>query len=118
MHLTVVEVHLRSFGGIWLFHHGRLQRSKPPAISALDWLTMSANIGGLAAVHDGGGRRGRFVAINCGAMPEGLLESELFGYEKGAFTGADAMKKGLFEAAWEGTVFLDEIGGHTTSTSA
>jgi transcriptional regulator with PAS, ATPase and Fis domain len=51
-----------------------------------------------------------FVAINCGALPDGLIDSELFGHEKGSFTGAVAQKKGLFEAADEGTIFLDEIG--------
>ncbi|MDA3957670.1 sigma-54 dependent transcriptional regulator [Oceanispirochaeta sp.] len=51
-----------------------------------------------------------FLAINIGGMPENLLESELFGYEKGAFTGADKQKKGLFELASGGTLFLDEIG--------
>jgi two-component system, NtrC family, response regulator PilR len=51
-----------------------------------------------------------FVSINCGAFPETLLESELFGYMKGAFTGAVANKKGLFEVADKGTIFLDEVG--------
>ncbi|MBW8036181.1 MAG: sigma-54-dependent Fis family transcriptional regulator [Planctomycetes bacterium] len=52
----------------------------------------------------------RFIAINCGAIPEGLLESELFGHVKGSFTGAHSDKKGLFEAVGDGTLFLDEIG--------
>jgi two-component system response regulator AtoC len=51
-----------------------------------------------------------FVAVNCVAIPENLLESELFGYERGAFTGANARKKGKFEIAYSGTIFLDEIG--------
>ncbi|HJW34411.1 MAG TPA: sigma-54 dependent transcriptional regulator [Holophagaceae bacterium] len=54
--------------------------------------------------------RGPFVAVNCGALPENLLESELFGFEKGAFTGASALKRGLFEEATGGILFLDEIG--------
>jgi len=63
------------------------------------------------ALHDHSERCDRpFVAINCGAIPSTLLESELFGHEKGAFTGAVASKEGLFEVARGGTVFLDEIG--------
>ena len=54
--------------------------------------------------------KGPFVAINCGALPENLLESELFGFEKGSFTGASTMKRGIFEEAKGGIVFLDEIG--------
>jgi len=63
------------------------------------------------AIHAGGIRRnGPLVAINCGAIPENLLESELFGYEKGAFTDARTSKSGLIEKASGGTLFLDEIG--------
>ena len=51
-----------------------------------------------------------FISVNCGAIPETLLESELFGHEKGAFTGAVEQRKGFFEVAHKGTIFLDEIG--------
>jgi two-component system response regulator PilR (NtrC family) len=61
-------------------------------------------------LHARGGSGGPFVAINCGAIPEGLIESELFGHEKGSFTGASEAKAGLFELAGTGTLFLDEVG--------
>jgi two-component system response regulator HydG len=63
------------------------------------------------ALHQGGARRDRpFVSISCAAIPEGLLESELFGHERGAFTGAVRRKLGRFELAHQGTLFLDEVG--------
>ncbi|HBE67590.1 MAG TPA: transcriptional regulator [Planctomycetaceae bacterium] len=63
------------------------------------------------SVHEESARSdGPFVAINCGALPENLIESELFGHKKGAFTGADAERDGLFSVASGGTIFLDEIG--------
>lgn len=65
----------------------------------------------VTSIHNGSARRDKpLVKINCGAIPENLLESELFGYEKGAFTGAGKTKKGLMELANGGTVFLDEVG--------
>ena len=70
-------------------------------------------------LHLNGRRRDKpFVAINCAAIPENLMESELFGYEKGAFTGANATKKGKFEYADGGTIFLDEIGDLTFELQA
>jgi Nif-specific regulatory protein len=71
------------------------------------------------ALHDLSPRRGRpFVAVNCAALPESVLESELFGHEKGAFTGAAVQRKGRFELADSGTLFLDEIGDISPSFQA
>ncbi len=71
------------------------------------------------SIHRHSRRQGKpFIAINCAAIPEGLLESELFGHEKGAFTGASARKPGKFELAHEGTLFLDEIGDMPLETQA
>jgi two-component system response regulator PilR (NtrC family) len=62
-------------------------------------------------IHDNSARRdGPFVAVNCGAIPENLVESEFFGHTRGAFTGADADREGFFQAARGGTLFLDEVG--------
>jgi len=69
------------------------------------------------AIHEGSCRRhNRFIPINCSALSENLLESELFGYEKGAFTGASSQKKGFFETAHNGTLFLDEVSELPSST--
>ena len=63
-------------------------------------------------------RRGKYFAINCGAIPEGTVDSELFGHDKGAFTGANEMRKGYFEEADGGTLFLDEVGELPLATQA
>jgi len=69
------------------------------------------------ALHDQSPRKGKaFVKFNCAALPESIIESELFGHEKGAFTGAIAMRKGRFEVAAGGTIFLDEIGDLSPAT--
>src|SRR5580704_6841743 len=70
-------------------------------------------------IHERSARRGRaFVAVNCAALPEHLIESELFGYERGAFTGAAQQRKGKFDQASGGTIFLDEIGDMNAVTQA
>ena len=71
------------------------------------------------AIHQQSARRQKpFVALDCGAMPETLIESELFGYEKGAFTGADRRKEGHFHLADGGTLFLDEIANLPLTTQS
>ncbi|MEZ5313829.1 MAG: sigma-54 dependent transcriptional regulator [Thermoanaerobaculia bacterium] len=71
------------------------------------------------AIHDASPRRGRaFVQVNCAAIPEELIESELFGHEKGSFTGAVRKQTGKFVAADNGTIFLDEIGDMSARTQA
>src|SRR3954469_23293234 len=63
-------------------------------------------------------KHGQFIAINCGAIPEGTIDSELFGHEKGSFTGAHEARKGYFEVTNGGTIFLDEIGEMPLGTQA
>jgi transcriptional regulator with PAS, ATPase and Fis domain len=58
-------------------------------------------------------KHGQFIAVNCGAIPEGTIDSELFGHEKGSFTGAIEARKGYFEVTDGGTIFLDEIGNES-----
>ena len=68
-------------------------------------------------IHDGSKRKhNKYIAVNCGAIPEGTIDSELFGHEKGAFTGASEQRKGYFEYADNGTIFLDEVGELPLST--
>lgn len=70
-------------------------------------------------IHQGSSRRhGRFIAVNCGAIPEGTIDSELFGHEKGSFTGAIATRKGYFEEADGGIIFLDEVAELPLTTQA
>lgn len=70
-------------------------------------------------IHQFGARKHRkYIAVNCGAIPEGTIDSELFGHEKGAFTGAIAARKGYFEEADGGTIFLDEIAELPLTTQA
>lgn len=70
-------------------------------------------------IHQGSPRRhNRYIAVNCGAIPQGTIDSELFGHEKGAFTGAIATRKGYFEEADGGTIFLDEVGELPLATQA
>jgi transcriptional regulator with PAS, ATPase and Fis domain len=68
-------------------------------------------------IHEGSQRKhNKYIAVNCGAIPEGTIDSELFGHEKGAFTGASEQRKGYFEYADNGTIFLDEVGELPLST--
>ena len=70
-------------------------------------------------IHQNSQRKhGQYIAVNCGAIPEGTIDSELFGHEKGSFTGALADRKGYFEVADGGTIFLDEVGELPTPTQA
>lgn len=86
----------------------RIAKSKAPVLILGESGTGKELVAKL--IHRHSGRRGQFVDINCASLPNELIESELFGYEKGAFTGALQRKKGKFELADGGTLFLDEIG--------
>ena len=91
-----------------------LDRLQPVSLAGVPVLVRGATGTGkelaARAVHALSGRRGPFVAVNCGALPAGLVEAELFGARKGSYTGADAEREGFVRAADGGTLFLDEVG--------
>jgi transcriptional regulator with PAS, ATPase and Fis domain len=104
---------LRELGGGWQMDHlaSELERIAPTQLSCL--LLGETGTGkdvAARAIHRISGRRGSIQAINCAAIPHNLLESELFGYRRGAFSGADRDKPGIVKLADGGTLFLDEIG--------
>lgn len=86
----------------------KLARSDRPALITGERGTGKTTIA--RAIHENSEREGEFIDLDCTTVPENLIESELFGYEKGAFTGATGSKRGMFEMAENGTLFLDEIG--------
>jgi two-component system, NtrC family, response regulator PilR len=87
---------------------GRLARSMAPV--SIHGESGSGKELAARLIHESGARQGKpFVAVNCGAIPENLMESEFFGHRKGAFTGADQEREGFFQAAHGGTLFLDEV---------
>ena len=94
------------------FAIGKAVRVAPTEISVL--ITGESGVGKEVfprIIHQLSNRKhGKFIAVNCGAIPEGTIDSELFGHEKGAFTGATQTRSGYFEVAHGGTIFLDEVG--------
>ena len=102
--------------------HGEITRLRQIASSEIPMLIEGETGTGkeviARAIHDQSGRSGAFVPVNCGALPENLVESELFGYKKGAFSGAQTDHPGLVRAADAGTLFLDEIGDLPPSSQA
>jgi len=102
--------------------HGELARLRQIASSEIPMLIEGESGTGkeiiARAIHDLSGRGGAFVPVNCGALPDNLVESELFGYKKGAFSGAQSDHPGLVRAADGGTLFLDEIGDLPPSSQA
>jgi DNA-binding NtrC family response regulator len=101
---------------------GELQRLRQIASSEIPMLIEGESGSGkeviARAIHGQSGRTGAFVPVNCGALPDNLVESELFGYKKGAFSGAQSDHDGLVRAANGGTLFLDEIGDLPASSQA
>src|SRR3989475_11573598 len=112
----------RSIGGAPAFREALDQAARVAPAETTVLLTGESGTGKelvARAIHYASRRaEGPFVAVNCAALPETLAESELFGHERGAFTGADRLKRGRFELAAGGTLFLDEIGDLTPSVQA